>query len=547
MSIKNITTHVAVEQVGAPGKYSVPHWTQFQRWLLMGSQGGAYYASEKQLTVENVSSLKICVAENGVRTVKMIVELSESGRAPKNDQAIFALAYALKNGDVATKLAAKAAVPKVCRIGTHLFQFAECVKTLGGWGSSTKKAFAGWYNDQSDKDLAYQLVKYQNRGGWSHRDLLLKAHVKPKTETRSALYAWASDKQHKAAVIEDVAKKSTKWVLDEREHTNWLSTAPSDEAQQILWAFERAKVAKSADEIVTLINKYGLPRECIPTQFLNDVSVWAALLDNRGHGMGYTAMIRNLGKMTSIGLASPMSDASKQIAFRLADSAAVQKARIHPMNVLIALRTYGHGHGEKGSLSWNPDPKILKALDTAFYGSFKNIEPSGKRHLIALDVSGSMGSPCGGLPITCREASAVMAMATVRTEENYHVMGFSNQFISLPLNPSMSLEQVVQKISGLPFNSTDCSLPFVWAQKNKVSVDLFAVFTDSETNYNTVAPSQALADYRKDMGIEARSVVCAMVANNFSIADKNDPLMLDLAGLDSATPGFVADFAAGRI
>ena len=37
--------------------------------------------------------------------------------------------------------------------------------------------------------------------------------------------------------------------------------------------------------------------------------------------------------------------------------------------------------------------EIVDALDAAFYTAFGNVEPAGKRLLLALDVSGSM--TCG--------------------------------------------------------------------------------------------------------------------------------------------------------
>jgi 60 kDa SS-A/Ro ribonucleoprotein len=58
---------------------------------------------------------------------------------------------------------------------------------------------------------------------------------------------------------------------------------------------------------VKLINAFDLPREAIPTQWLNEVVVWEALLER----MPMTAMIRNLGKMTSLGLLAPFSDAKR--------------------------------------------------------------------------------------------------------------------------------------------------------------------------------------------------------------------------------------------
>ena len=87
--------------------------------------------------------------------------------------------------------------------------------------------------------------------------------------------------------------------------------------------------------------------------------------------MPMTAMIRNLGKMSSIGLLKPLSEQAKLVCQRLKDEQLLKKARIHPFNVLVALQTYKQGHGAKGSLSWEVNQTIVGALNDAFYKSFK--------------------------------------------------------------------------------------------------------------------------------------------------------------------------------
>ena len=78
---------------------------------------------------------------------------------------------------------------------------------------------------------------------------------------------------------------------------------------------------------------------------------------------------------------------------KLKDKSALKAAKVHPFNLLLALKVYSAGKGDKGSLSWSPVPAIVAALDAAFYLSFKFVQPTGKRFLLALDVSGSMTAP----------------------------------------------------------------------------------------------------------------------------------------------------------
>ena len=70
--------------------------------------------------------------------------------------------------------------------------------------------------------------------------------------------------------------------------------------------------------------------------------------------------------------------------------------------------------------------EIVDALDAAFYTAFGNVEPAGKRLLLALDVSGSMaGGSVAGVPgLTPRDASAALALVTAATETQYEIVGF---------------------------------------------------------------------------------------------------------------------------
>src|SRR5256714_741619 len=156
--------------------WAVDAWTRLRRFLVLGSEGGSYYASEWSLTRENAKAVEECVREDGLRAVAEIARVSTEGRAPKNDPALYALALAAGLGDDDTRKAALAALPQVARTGTHLFQFASFVEGFCGWGRSLRRAVAGWYAGQPADALAYQAVKYRQRAGVTHRDLLRLAH-----------------------------------------------------------------------------------------------------------------------------------------------------------------------------------------------------------------------------------------------------------------------------------------------------------------------------------------------------------------------------------
>ena len=75
------------------------------------------------------------------------------------------------------------------------------------------------------------------------------------------------------------------------------------------------------------------------------------------------------------------------------------------------------------------------------------VDPTNKRFLLAIDVSGSMSwGNCNGSAITPRVASAAMAMLTAHTEPQYHFVGFSNRLVPLNINSTQRLDTVIRTI-----------------------------------------------------------------------------------------------------
>jgi 60 kDa SS-A/Ro ribonucleoprotein len=524
---KHFSTKATPQSQPIPGAGQVPNsasgwawtvddWARLDRFLVLGSEGGTYYIKERKLTFDNCEAVVRCIGADGRRVVERAVAVSEAGRAPKNGPAIFVLALCAKLGDDATRAAAFAALPKVCRIGTHLMHFAEFAQGFGGWGRGMRKAVARWFNDRPADELALQLVKYQSRDGWSNRDLLRLAHPRAASPSHDRLFAWV-----------------TKGALPDG--------AADDPALSLVVAMDAAKRARRVEDVIKLITDHRLPREAIPTEWLTSPWVWEALLAD----LPMTAMIRNLATMTRVGLLTPLSSAVKTVTARLADDKRLVKARVHPIAVLAALLTYKSGRGARGSGTWSPVAKIVDALDAAFYKTFAAVEPAGKRIVLALDVSGSMS--CGtvaGVPgLSPRVASAAMSLVTAATEREHAFVAFTTEITPLVISPRQRLDDVVATISDLPFGGTDCAQPMIWATRHKIDVDTFVVYTDSETWAGTIHPAQALRAYREARGIAAKLVVVGMTSNGFSIADPRDGGMMDVVGFDTATPPVISDFA----
>lgn len=499
--------------------FALNKWQRLERFLILGSEGGTFYVGEQKLTKDNAVNVLACIQENALRVLDIVVDVSTSGRAPKNDPALFALALVLAHGGPRAVSLVREVLPKVARTGTHLFHFVQYATQFRGWGRGLRGTVANWYLQKTPITLAKQVTKYAQRDGWSHRDLLRLAHVTPPDEEYDAIF---------------------KYVLKGTVNTEINDESLRSDAVNYLAVVECIKAGvMSLKDVLDMIDEFELPREVLPTELLTKAEVWEALLPH----MGLTAMIRNLGNMSKVGLLTPMSNAESLIVSKLGDEAALKRERVHPLAILLGQSVYGQGHGLRGSGVWKTSGRVLDALEDAFVKAFQTVDPTGARTLLALDVSGSMSiGGIAGTPLTPREATAAMAMVTARTEPIHAIMAFATKFVPLNITARTSLKSAVQEVSRLGFGDTDCALPMTWALKEKVPVDAFVVYTDNETWAGDIHPVQALQKYRQKMGIPAKLVVVGMTSTGFSIADPSDAGMLDVVGFDAAAPTVISNF-----
>ena len=238
--------------------WKVDDLKRLRRFLCLGSEGGTYYHGEMELGKENAHCiLRFVSSGRGTEVVKEIVQYSEEGRAAKQNPIIFALALCARSDDVDTKRAAYEAVPKVCRIPTHLFSFVDFCEALSvgsGWGRAHRNAIQRWHNTKTGRSLAMMVTKYRQRGGWAHLDLLRLSHIKPKNE--------------------EVACVCT-FVVKGLDTCRAQFEGRDGEVERVLGFLGAVEAAKKTDEVtlVKLIQEMGLVREHIPTTLLNSAIV----------------------------------------------------------------------------------------------------------------------------------------------------------------------------------------------------------------------------------------------------------------------------------
>jgi 60 kDa SS-A/Ro ribonucleoprotein len=499
--------------------YSVDDRSRLERFLILGTDGGTFYVGESDLTKQNLTFVDDLIKRDPGMVVRVTSDISKSGRAYRNTPAIYVAARFICVCAPEFKGLAKVLISEVCRTSTHIFELCGFIDQVGGWGQAKMDAVRRWYQAKNPSQLAYQVVKYRGgRYGWSHRDVLRTVHPK------------------------GLDSRVVNFALGKRIESS-LSLPTGD----LIDGFNLIQAAKNAKTVVRVLAEYPkLPWEAIPTEFLCDVAVWRQLFDN-GQLDGVN-LIRNISRLDDIGAFKDLKFAAmvgKTLAEGVRGSHPIQYLNAMAMNGIISSEAVGrYGYDRRSILTRNRVASpVAKGLEDGFYASFKNVPESDESVLLAVDVSSSMSwaAPAGLKNLSCAQASGALAMVIARRNPAHEIRGFAGNFIDLGVTANDSLAEAMRKVQCNNFGCTNTSLPMRWAAKNRVKIDKFVVITDNEVNTGR-HPVRALRDYRSMVNPSAKLIVVGMVATRFTIADPEDPGMLDVVGFDAALPDLIRNF-----
>jgi 60 kDa SS-A/Ro ribonucleoprotein len=493
-------------------------WKMLRRCLLVGTAQSTYYAGKHELTEDFVTVVREAIAENPKRVAEEILYASD-GRAINNSAPIFALVLLSMGEAPEAKKAFGEIFPQVVRTGSHFYEWLSYTKSMRGFGKVVREAGKNWFLQEDVKGLAYQLLKYQQRYGFSHRDALRLFHVKPPTEEHQQLFEW-------------VVKG---WETLPEE-------IPSVALAQIWW-YEWLK--RNPTRTHEAISRGHLTHEMSAPVGKMDKLAWQLLFKEMPIG----ALLRNLGSLTELGVLRTDERANlDRVEAVLNSKEHLRKGRIHPIDVLKALKTYQSGGAlGRSKKTWNPVSQIVKILDKAVELSFDVVQPSGKVFMHAIDVSGSMGSLIADMGLTCCEVATAMALVTAKAETNYMIRGFATDFRDLKITAKDSFSSAVRKASNQNFGGTDASVAYDWMIRSKFKADVVCFWTDSESWAGHKHPAQALTEYRQKVNPNVRAVYITLAPYRITLVDPQDPLSWDLAGFDPATPRLIQMLATGEV
>lgn len=509
-------------------------WQQVEDFLILGVTGGTRHANPAA-GLAAAELIFAAVDDDGPRLVTLITEIATARppRAPKPGPYLFALAAAAAGGKPETRKAVQGTFPDVVRTTYDLAAFFGYWKNLCGKvtprgtapviGRGMRTAFASWFNDGDAEDVAFRVCKGRSRTTPAGErlavlDVLRIAHPAPRTPGHRTLFGWL------AGNVPDVIARGTLRSVDR---------------------FLSAQAATTPEDAIRVTRERDVPWEFLPSEVLTDPGVWAEL----ARTVGLTALIRNLARMTRIGALNLMGGpAVDTVTARLTDQDALVEARIHPMDLWLALRVYQSGMSQpdpsRDPQTWIPVPAVVDALETAYGLSFGPFTPSGKRILTVVDSSASMSwahiAVGGSVLGTAWEVANTMAIILARTEDA-PTINCDTRVHASKVTPGTNLREITawEQPGG---GGTDMAAPFEWLMTRGIKADGVVVFTDNMTWAGGWHPTQALSAYRSGINPYARLVVVSMTLTGQSIGDPKDPGVLQLTGLDGALPQIISGY-----
>jgi 60 kDa SS-A/Ro ribonucleoprotein len=523
--------------------FEVDKWTRLDRFMILGTEGGSYYKGQESLTREEVASASECIAEDGIRVCTIAINIIKERRASRPDYPLYILALASVDGDEETRRYVLGNLRLACNIPSFLFLFLKFRKDLGGrWNRMLRRGIAHYFNSVPDRTVMYHYLKYNQRYGYSHRDLMRLGHPAAVTKHHNDIYRFIANPEIDRSEVRELLYSP---AVNPRESTDIRRLATLCNRYPILQGTLQLRYGGcTVTEAAQLIRDLKLTREMVPTEFLKRKSIWKALLKD----MPLHALIRNLTNLGSHKVLTSDNEAMVDYVYRkLTDQEYIQNAGVHPMSILLASVEYARGHKEYMSgrdKRWEPVGKVKQALEQAFYNSFEYVEPTEARLLVGIDTSGSMRTPISDVPdLNICAGAALFAMSFARIEPNVDFITVDTTAKQTTIRKDETLGNLGQRFYNAALGGTNLALPMEWATQRNQVYDCIILLTDSETWHGSNGhPYEALQRYRAQINDHAKLAVIQMESNQWCLGEPEDEFVLNLVGFDPNVPKILNDF-----
>lgn len=365
-------------------------------------------------------------------------------------------------------------------------------------GTRPKKLVQAWLNKATEQQLLQAAVG----NAPSLADVVKMVHPKPNEAWREAFFAWLIGKPFDAAHLPPLT---------------------------------RALLAYRAGETKEL--------PAVPHQLLSNEALTAAEWAQLAERMGWQALRMNLNTLARQG-AFAIPGVADKVARRLADPAAVAKARVYPYQLLAAYRMAG-----------DDVPMLVRnALQDALDAALVNVPKLEGQVVVCPDVSGSMSSPVTGVrhgattKVRCIDVAALVAAAILRTHRDARVLPFEQKVVDIKLNPRDSVMTNAEKLAAVGGGGTNCSAPLAKLVAEGAKVDVLIMVSDNES-WVDKARARSTETMKQWELIKRRNpaakLVCIDLQPYGSTQAQEREDILNVGGFGDAVFDVIAQFAAG--
>jgi 60 kDa SS-A/Ro ribonucleoprotein len=394
--------------------------------------------------------------------------------------------------------------PRVIDNGKMLRNFVQIVRSgaVGrkSFGTAMKRMIRQWLDARSDEALFRDSVGQSP----SMADVIRMVHPKPKAAARETLYGYLIGR---ARNLDSLPPLVRDFEAFRQGATNEVPDVPF----QMLTALELSTeawmtIARNAPWQMTRMNLNTFAR----------------------HGVFASEEVTNM------------------IAARLADRAAIAKARVLPYQLMTAYLAAGVA----------VPAMVRDALQDAMEIATENVPRIEGKVYVCPDVSGSMGSPATGYrkgsttTVRCIDVAAMMTAAIVRKNPTAEVLPFSTRVVDVDLNVRDSVMTNAEKLAAIGGGGTTCSAPLEMLNRRKAKGDLVIFVSDNES----------WADRQSGRGTEMMQewsafrlrnpnarLVCIDIQPYATSQASEGADVLNVGGFSDAVFTLVADFAAGKL
>lgn len=250
---------------------------------------------------------------------------------------------------------------------------------------------------------------------------------------------------------------------------------PKDDAQSELWKRCLEGTLEVPETWETQLSANG-----------NNTETWERLIASGK--VSYMALLRNLRNIIS---ANPKN--LETVLSTIEDPAAVRKSRQLPFRFLSAYKAVKDIAGSR----------LLGVLENAVEASISNIPQIPGRTVIAVDISGSMGSQVSGRSeVKCAEIAMMLGLIANRICDDSLFYVFSDRIWKVPMSAHTSiLHDTLNHATAS--GGTNMYLPFEVMMRERIDADRIIILSDNECNggYFHRSTVQSIADiYRKQTG-----------------------------------------------